>query len=110
MPDVIVMETVTVPIGPTGLRGAIAGLLMLAVLWWTVDRILGESDDPSASAGGDWLLLRASGLPLVALTSMVAALLLAPEIMASDTGIYVVLGLIGIVALWYGYKREERSA
>jgi len=109
MPDAIVLETVTVPIGPTSLRALIAAMLLFALLWWTVERILGDSDDPSFVLGGDWILARVSGLPLIALTAVLVGLLLAPELLASNTGVVALVPLAGLIMLWWGYKTEERE-
>jgi hypothetical protein len=94
---------------PTGVRALIAGALAFMLLWWTVERILGDSDDPSISFGGDWILLRASGLPLIALVAGGIGLLLLPELSAGPGGMVVTVGLLGIVMLWWGYKSEERE-
>jgi len=93
----------------TGWRALVAGMLLFALLWWTVERILGDSDDPSFVLGGDWVLFRASGLPLIALTAVGIGLLLAPEIMASNAGVLAVLPLAAVVMIWWGYKTEERE-
>jgi len=94
---------------PTGVRALVAAALGFMLLWWTVERILGDNDDPSVSFGGDWILLRASGLPLIAIVSGAIGLLLLPELSGGPGGMAVTVGLLGIVMLWWGYKSEERE-
>jgi len=84
-----------------------AAVIMLALVWWTADRAMGEDNDPSVSLGGDWLLFRASGHALVALLAGVAGVLLAPEILARESGTWVAATLGGIVVLWLWFKWRE---
>jgi len=93
---------------PTAVRALIAAALGFMLFWWTVERILGDSDDPSLSFGGDWVLLRASGLPLIAIVSGAIGLLLLPEL-SREGGLIGTAVLLGIVMLWWGYKSEERE-
>jgi len=99
----------TLPSIPVGARVLVAVFLAIMLLWWTVERILGDSDDPSISFGGDWILLRASGLPLIAIVAGLIGLLLWPELAGSTGGMAVTVVLMGIVGLWWGYKSEERE-
>jgi hypothetical protein len=94
---------------PPGARYLVAGILFLSLLWWTGERMMGDSDDPSVNLGGDWLLFRASGHVLVALVAGVIGLALAPEIIANESARFVPVVLLGIVVLWIGYKRAEGS-
>lgn len=84
-----------------------AAVIMLALVWWTFDRAMGENNDPSVSLGGDWVLFRASGHALVALLAAVAGALLGPEILANQSGTWVAAFLGGIVVLWLWFKWRE---
>lgn len=95
--------------GTLGIRALVAACLAFMLLWWTVERLLGDNDDPSVSVGGDWILMRASGLPLIALTAVAVGLLLAPELLESETGVLGIVPLAAVIMLWWGYESEERE-
>jgi len=95
--------------GTTPWRALLAAMLAFALAWWTIERLLGDRDDPSFVLGGDWVLIRASGLPLVALTALGIGLLLAPEILSARSGAFAAAPLALVVMVWWGYKSEERE-
>ena len=90
----------------------IFALGVLAVLaYWTVERVLGEGDDPtlrySSSSDTGYASMLISGTNAVLVLVGGAVVLLGPEIAAGNTGIVVVL--VGLtLAHWY-FEKEERE-
>lgn len=96
------------PAVPPVARYVVAAGLALALLWWTFDRLLGDRDDPSFSVGGDWVLIRFSGLPLIAVVAGVVMISLGPEVLARpDSGKWIPISLAGLVAVWWAFKARE---
>lgn len=91
------------------LRPFLGVFLASAVVWWTADRALGEGNEPSLSFFGDDVLFRASRLPLVAGTALLAAVLLAPRARSTAQGTVGAAALVGIVGIWFAWEwREQR--
>jgi hypothetical protein len=84
--------------------GVLLGLLLIGLLvYWTCRRLLfGDRNDPSMFIGGDWLLVRASGVPLVAILVAVTAVVLWPYLGVTSAGV-----LIALLAYWLVSQLEE---
>lgn len=83
-----------------------ASALTVVAVYWTYERARGDRDDPSLSFGRDWVLVRFSGLPLVALVVGVLAVVLWPALLA-EGGWIIALGLAALIAFWIVAKWRE---
>lgn len=83
----------------------IGGFGVIALLgYWTLDRLLGDRGDPSIILGGNWTLIRVSGIALIGLFAVLAGVLLMPWMNAGLAGILVLL-----VVGWFALKEAERD-
>lgn len=92
------------------LRVVVAGVVLLWLLVATWNRIRGDGDDPSAHIGGDYLLVRVSGIIAIAVGVGAVGLLLLPEIMTTGRGLAIVGFLAALLVYWVWSESSEGFA